>query len=367
MFPRAVHVATIGGVDLRVDPSWLLIVVILVLGYRSVFDEPGRSTAAAVGLAFATALLFALSVVVHELAHALEGTHRGAEVAGITLFVLGGVTALRGGDRRARDEFAVAAIGPWSNVVLAAIAGLVATGAHRMGLDAVGEVAGVVAWLNVGLALFNLVPGAPLDGGRVLRAGVWALTGDRHRATLVAAWAGVVFAVALFAFAAWSVLGGPAGLWGALWTAAIAAYVMHASLVERQRGRLGRWLAGHTARDLAPPAAVIGPDGSAEQAAALLDRRLGAVLVDDGGPVGLVTADDLDDAEPGSSVGVLVRPLHDLPRVPAGARGDALADLLDTDQPFVLLTDGDDDGPVTLSSLHAIDGRVQETLRRERA
>lgn len=369
MFPRAVRVATIGGVDVRVDPSWVIILVVIVAVYRTAFVSPDRSTAVALGLAAATAVLFGLSVLVHELAHALEGTHRGAEVAGITLFVLGGATALRGGDRRARDEFAIAAIGPWSNVVLAALAGLVATGARGVGLDGVADVAGVIGWLNLGLALFNLVPGAPLDGGRVLRAGVWAMTGDRHRATVIAAWAGIVLAATLFAGAAWALGGGPGGLWGALWTAAIAAYVLRASITERSRGRLGRWLARRRAGDLAPAAPTVGPDAPAGAAAQLLDDTHRAVLVDDGGPVGLVPGDALRGADPATPVGTLMAPLDHLPRVAAASPADELSNLLDREQPFLLVTpdgSGDLGGAVSLSSLHAIDRAVRHAMREER-
>lgn len=377
MFPRALRVASIGGVDLRVDPSWALVMVVLVVGYRSTFAIAGRSAAATVGLAVVTAVLFGLSVLVHELAHALEADHRGADVLGITLFALGGATAMRGIDRRARDEFAIAAIGPWSNIVLAALAGLVATGADRLELGAIAEVAGVIGWLNLGLALFNLVPGAPLDGGRVLRAGVWAVTGDRHRATLVAAWAGVTLSLGLFGLALWSAAGtGPGGVWAALWTGAIGAYVLHYSLVERQRGRLGRRLAAFPAGELAPRAATIGADATVGDARHLLDERIGAVLLDDGGVIGLVTADDLHAADAADPLRPLGRDLDELPRVADDAPGDRLANLLDAAQPFVLITPGADRGgdvtttdgatvttdTIGLSSLRAIDRRVQETL-----
>lgn len=373
MFPRARHIATIGGVDLRIDPSWFVVLIVLVVTYRSTFDAPGRSVAASLGLATATALLFGLSVLAHELAHALEGEHRGADVAGITLFALGGATALRGGDRRARDEFAVAAVGPWANVVLAAVAGLVATGAGLLALDGVAEVAGVLGWLNLGLALFNLVPGAPLDGGRVLRAGIWAVTGDRHRATVISAWAGIALGVVLLAAAVWSALGGPGGIWAGLWTGAIAAYVLSASVRERQRGRLNRWLARHRADDLAPRAATVGPTATVAMARQLLDERIGAVLVDDGGPVGMVTRADLDEAQDDAPIAPLVRGLGELPRVGIDDGGDALGDLLAPDEPFVLLTshgtrgDDPDHHVVGLSSLRAIDRRVQSTMRGEAA
>ena len=302
---RTFRIATIRDIDVAVAPSWLLIAALIVWGYQRFFAD--RGLAVAVAMSAAVAVLFTLSVLLHELAHALEARHRGIEVGGITLFLLGGATALHDPDRRAADEFAVAGVGPWSNVVLAALFGLLAVYTGSWELDAVAEVLGLLGWLNLGLAAFNLIPGAPLDGGRVLRAGVWALTGSRHRSTVVAAWSGIALGAALVGWALWLV-GVRNAVWLGLWVGVIGAYVLRAARGELARGRLAVWLTALTAAEVAPPVEVDG---------------------------------DLPS---------------DLPEVPAGASADRLVGLLDRDQPLVLLR-GDDH--TWISSLHAIDERVR--------
>lgn len=317
---RTFRLATIRGIDVRMAPSWLLIAALIVWAYQRSFGD--RGAVVAVAMSAAIAVLFTISVLLHELAHALEARHRGIEVGGITLFLLGGATALHDPDRRAADEFAVAGVGPWSNVVLAAVFGLLSVYADSWDLTAVAEVLGLLGWLNLGLAAFNLVPGAPLDGGRVLRAGVWAVTGDRHRSTVVAAWFGIALGGGLVLWALWLV-GLQANVWAGLWLGLIGAYVLRAARGELARGRLAVWLTAFTAAQVAPPVEVAEPlDGHGER------------LVDE-----------------------------DLPVVAADASADVLVGLLDRDQPHVVLHDGEQRWT---SSLQAIDDRIRE-LRRRRA
>lgn len=302
---RTFRIATIRDIDVRMAPSWLLIAVVIVWGYQGSFGD--RSLGVTVTMGVAVAALFTLSVLLHELAHALEARHRGIEVGGITLFLLGGATALHDPDRRAADEFAVAGVGPWSNVVLAALFGILALYTGSWDLDAVAEVLGLLGWLNLGLAAFNLIPGAPLDGGRVLRAGIWAVTGSRHRSTVIAAWFGIVLGGGLVGWALWLVWARSA-LWAGLWIGVIGAYVLRAARGELARGRLSVWLTDFTAAQLAPPVEV-------------------------------------DDA---------LR--DDLPEVRADASADTLVGLLDRDQPLVTIR-GDEQA--WTSSLHAIDARIR--------
>ncbi len=357
MFPRALRVATIGGVDVRVDPSWLLIAVAIVFSYHRSFTADGRSLATSVTMAVVASLLFSASVLIHELAHALEGTHRGAEVEGITLFLLGGVTALHSEDRRARDEFAIAAIGPWSNVVLAAAFGLLATTADRYGATIVADVAGLLGWLNIGLAVFNLIPGAPLDGGRVLRAGIWALTGDRHRATTAAAWFGLTISAVMLLGAGWLLLTAPGGIVSALWIGAIAAYMVVAARGELVRGRLARWLARFPAATMAPAAPRA--DHAVLAGALLQDPTVPRawLLVDERRPVAVVTRAALLEVSPTSAASSVSTSLDTLPRLAQDATADGLVNLLDRDQPYVLLGDDDD---TWLSSLDVIDHAIRD-------
>jgi Zn-dependent protease len=188
MLRRAVHVTSAAGVPVRLHPSLVLIVALVAWTFQPRFAlRFGPSVS--LGLALLVALLVVLSVLAHELGHATEALHRGVGVGGVTLFALGGATELGGHGRTPRDELAVAALGPWISIVLAATFGIVATVTEEFLRGdlaaAVGLVAGLLGWINLGLAAFNLLPAAPLDGGRMLHALLWRATRDRHRATFV--------------------------------------------------------------------------------------------------------------------------------------------------------------------------------------
>jgi Zn-dependent protease len=246
MFPRAIRILSIRGIDVRVDPSWILIALLVVWSFHLRFSA-GEATAVALTMAVVAALLFFASVLAHEAAHALEGQHRDVEVQGITLFLFGGVTEMHLEPERPRDEFAIAAIGPYVSLVLGALFGLVATFGDVVGAPAqVGEVAGVLGWLNVALAVFNIIPGAPLDGGRVLRALAWAVTKDRHRAIRIASFAGVGVASLVLTYALWLVLTRPGALLSGLWLAFIGWYILRAARAELLHSEVTGLLEGRT-------------------------------------------------------------------------------------------------------------------------
>jgi len=239
MFRRAVRVMTIGGVDVRLDPSLVLLGALLtwVLVDRLAVRF---TTPVAVGLALLTSVLLLLSVLAHELGHALEARHRGLRVGGITLFALGGATELGGHGRTPREELAVAATGPWISIVIAAGAGLVATAAERLPAGdvaaAVGLIAGLVGWLSLGLAAFNLLPAAPLDGGRILHALLWRGLRDRRRATQVTSLLGILLGATLIVLGARIVASG-ADLVPGLATAAVGVFLVVGAEGERRRER----------------------------------------------------------------------------------------------------------------------------------
>lgn len=251
MFPRALRVARIRGVEVRLDPTWAVFVVLMVWSFLARYGTAGRSAVVVTAMAAAASVGFFLSLLAHELGHAFEARHRHLEVHGITLFLFGGVTEMDLHTRRPRDEFTVAAIGPYTSLVLAAAFGLV-TAALDWYLPGqaieIAVVTGTLGWLNLGLAVFNIVPGAPLDGGRVLRAALWQLTGDRVRAQLIAARAGALVAVAIWSLGAWVIVAGPGGgLITALWFGVVGLFMFHAARMERAQARTLRLLHGHTA------------------------------------------------------------------------------------------------------------------------
>ncbi len=225
----------------RVGLNWSLIAMVaLVAGElannRFSFDAPGHS-GAAYGVAGAlTALGLLFGVLLHELGHAMVARRVGLQVDGITLSWMGGVTRMEGEAPTAGSELVVAGIGP---LVSAAFGGVLwgvrvladSAGAGNLVVSALGW----LAVINVVLAIFNLLPAAPLDGGRVLHAGVWAVTRDRWRATRASGGAGVALGVAMVALGFFIMTRSVAPLNG-LFISLIGWWLVGSARVERSLG-----------------------------------------------------------------------------------------------------------------------------------
>ncbi len=180
------------GIPLRIHYSWFIIFVLLTLSLAILLPPRSLqlSTVQAWALGVITSLLFFASVLSHELAHSLVARAYGIPVRGITLFILGGVSQLGREAPRPRSELLMAFVGPLSSLVLGAI---LLGGVAPVTREAAPPMAVVATWLggiNLALGVFNLIPGFPLDGGRVLRALLWMVTGDMPKATIVASWIG---------------------------------------------------------------------------------------------------------------------------------------------------------------------------------
>jgi len=175
----------IGGVEVKIDPSWVIIA--LLVGYSYFLLLINRFTDTTSGfllpLAIVMALAFFGSVLIHELAHSWLALARGVEVKGITLFLFGGATEADMETEDPTDELWIALVGPISSVVLAGFFWGVTI---LVGDGPVALATGYLGWINLALAIFNLLPGFPLDGGRVLRSIVWRKSGDLVKATRVA-------------------------------------------------------------------------------------------------------------------------------------------------------------------------------------
>lgn len=192
----SIRLGRIAGV--RVGLHWsLLVMAALVAGglaqSRFAVDAPGHS-GIAYGVAGAlTAVGLLVGVLLHELAHAVVARRKGLTVDGITLSWIGGVTRIEGETGSAGTELTVAGVGPLSSAAVGGVFWLVRLGAHGWGAGSLVLAAlGWLAWINLVLAVFNILPASPLDGGRVLHGIVWAAGKDRWRATRVAAGTGVV-------------------------------------------------------------------------------------------------------------------------------------------------------------------------------
>jgi len=216
--PGSLRLGRVFGIEIRVHFSWALIFVLVTFSLAQGVLPASWSDTKQLVVAAIAALLFFICVLLHELAHSLVARRLGMRVSSITLFLLGGVSNLTEEPKRASAEFFMAVAGPLTSFVLAGLA----YGVHQLAarvIDAtamttVTPVTDYLTTINIGVGLFNLVPGFPLDGGRVLRSIIWGLRRDRSAATRIASRGGEVIAVLLGLIGGLLLLIGDAvGLW----------------------------------------------------------------------------------------------------------------------------------------------------------
>src|SRR5215213_5428997 len=293
MFGTSWRAGRIAGIEVRIDSSWVLIALLITYSMylRTSVLYRELSGGGAVGLASLSAVLFFGSVLVHELAHALVAQARGIRVQDITLFLFGGATRAKVDSRGPGDEFLIALVGPLTSGLLAGLFGIAAgLGGDLLSTPLAGTF-GYLAWTNLLLAGFNLVPGFPLDGGRLLRAAIWKTTGNLSRATRVASLAGQAVGWLLVAAGVASLLGG--NLAGGIWFAFIGWFLVQAARSSYQELQLRDMLRGVEAEDvMAGNLLRIPPDLSLQDAVDDYFMRYdhGAFPVDEQGrTIGLVT------------------------------------------------------------------------------
>jgi Zn-dependent protease/predicted transcriptional regulator len=228
------RVAKVLGFEVRVDYSWFIIFGLILWSFTSgVFPAraPGLEPWAYALMGGIGALLFFVSLLLHELSHSVVAEARGIPVAGITLFLFGGMAHTTKEAESPGDEFLIAVVGPLSSFLIAvALGGLVWLGIRAGWHPAALIVGEYLAALNLALAVFNLLPGFPLDGGRLLRAVVWKVTGDVTRATRVASGAGRLLGYGLIALGVWMAIGGD--LFGGVWLAFIGWFLRNAAVAS---------------------------------------------------------------------------------------------------------------------------------------
>jgi Zn-dependent protease/CBS domain-containing protein len=259
---QSMRVGRVAGIDIGVHWSVLVIAALLAYGLATAVlpaGAPHQTTMAYTVYAMVVAVLFLVGLLAHELAHALVARHYRIRVRRITLWLLGGVSELDSDPPSPRAELLVAAAGPLTSLALGAVAWAAtaladAAGAGRLVLVSLAWLAGV----NIVLGLFNLLPGAPLDGGRVLRALVWRVRGDRDRAQLTADHAGVALGMILAGLGLFEVL--TAANLSGLWLVLLGWFLISASNAETAGTRLHRALDSRTVRDIMAVDPVCGYD-----------------------------------------------------------------------------------------------------------
>jgi Zn-dependent protease/CBS domain-containing protein len=326
--PGSFRIARILGIDVRVHLSWVLIFLLVTFSLADQvfpFTYPTWSQQKTIIVAAITALLFFGSVVVHEFAHALVARRFKMSVSSITLFLLGGVASLTREPPSAKAEFSMAIAGPATSLVIGGVAlalsQLVTDSlATAPSLQPVEAVTGYLGYVNVAVAVFNLIPGFPLDGGRVLRSIIWGLRRDRATATRIAARGGQVVAGLFAIWAAYRVFTGDAG---GLWMGLIAYFLFNAASQSLQQERVISAVGGARVGQLMTTEFVSVPRGTAIGALVrdhLLPNNLRSVPVVDGGAfAGLVTIDDLRKVEqeqwPTTPISAVMTPAADVPTV----------------------------------------------------
>ncbi|MCQ3973436.1 MAG: peptidase [Anaerolineae bacterium] len=248
MLSNALRLGRLFGIELKLDYSWFIIFVLMVwslAGHYFPRVHPGWSYEIYWALGVMTALFFFASVVAHELAHSFVSQAQGVPVRDITLFIFGGVAHISQDPKSARNEFLMTLAGPAASLVMAILFGLIWLVSEPIS-PLLHALAAWLGWINLVLALFNLIPGFPLDGGRVFRAIVWSITGDLRRATLITVELGKVVTFGLIFWGMWQIFNGN---WAnGLWISFIGWFVANASAANYQRIALRELLAGHTVR-----------------------------------------------------------------------------------------------------------------------
>jgi Zn-dependent protease len=289
---RTIPLGHVFGVPIGVHYSWFTILVLLtwvlaVSYYPAEFDDWSAVLYWIMGAL--TAILLFVTVLIHELGHAVVAQRYKVPIRGITLFIFGGVAQMGEEPPNAVAEFWIAVAGPLVSFAFAAVLGLLQ--AALSGVAPLVALTKYLAYVNGTLALFNLIPGFPLDGGRVFRAVVWAITHNLRRATLLAANVGRGVSLLFILLGVWQVIDGSIST--GLWIAFIGWFLETAARAEVQRQEIQTLLAGHLAAEAmdADPASI----GAGTVLQNLKDRSIrvagqrSSVVEVDGHSVGLLT------------------------------------------------------------------------------
>jgi Zn-dependent protease/CBS domain-containing protein len=311
------QVGRVMGIAIEIHPSWLVIGFLVTYSLATVqfplqYSGWGTGTYWLVGAI--TSVGFLASVLGHELSHAVVARRLGVKISAITLFVFGGAATMEEEPARARDEALIAAAGPVSSLLIGAA--LWTIDVLVQGQEQVAALVGWLGFINLTLGVFNLVPGFPMDGGRILRAALWRIRGDRYKATRNAATVGQLIGYGLIAFGILLAFQ-PGAIVAGIWLALIGWFL--SSTAEQAAAQTGieRTLRGVRVRDIMEPEP---PSISPNESVATLvhdrmlhgENRTFLVRYLDGGLAGIVTLSDVrrvprDDWEAARVTDVMTR------------------------------------------------------------
>jgi Zn-dependent protease/CBS domain-containing protein len=249
MYTQSIRLGKILGIPIGLNYSWFIVFVLITMSLTTQFTHmhPDWTIAEHLLLGLATSGLFFASVLLHELGHSVLALKYHIPVRSITLFVFGGVAAIGKEPEKPMHEFNIAIAGP----VVSAVLGILFYGLMAVTENSMEGIASLGNWLgriNLTLALFNLIPGFPLDGGRVLRSLVWKYTGSFSRATALAAGSGQFFAYAFILLGIWLALTG--NFFGGLWIGFIGWFLLNAAQATTLQATFRTATRGLTAVDV---------------------------------------------------------------------------------------------------------------------
>lgn len=315
-----IKLGSVFGIKIGLHYSWFLIAILIVFSLSSQFhaSNPEWGEVVITALAVGTALLFFVSLLLHELAHSVVASSNGLPVTEITLFALGGVSQIEKNPTSAKLEFWMAFVGPLTSAGIGVVCLTLARALGQPSSDPWMAMLLWLAYINLTLAGFNLIPGYPLDGGRVLRALIWWKTGDPDRSTQAAAKVGQIVAFGFIALGIFRFFTG-AGI-GGLWIAFIGWFLLQAARESYVQVGLAHALKGVRvadvmARDCPTVEASLNIQNFVEQELLRTGRRC-FVVVEKGEITGLVTPHEIKQVDrpkwPYMTLRDIMRPLEDL-------------------------------------------------------
>ena len=300
-----IKLGRIFGIQIGLHYSWLIIAVLISLSLSGYFTEahPDWSRGTIWAMAIATAILFFVAILLHELSHAAVAKMRGLPVSSITLFALGGVAQIDKEPEDAKTEFWMAIVGPIASAVIGFVClGLAWTLGWSPPTEPVTPLMAMLVWLgyiNIILAIFNLIPGFPMDGGRILRAIIWWFTGNANRAMRAASLTGQVIAFGFIVLGLWQFFSG-AGF-GGLWMAFIGWFLLTAAKASYTQVELKEKLQGVSVGDLmSRDCPVLDRNENLQTFVDDYLLKTGQrcfMVVQNGEPVGLITPNEIKTVE----------------------------------------------------------------------
>lgn len=226
--PGSIRLGKIAGIEITINYTWIIIVVLIMWSLATAFMAiyPGWGTVTYWIVGFIAAILLFVSVLLHELAHSLVARSQGLPVRSITLFIFGGVSNIEREPQSAGVEFWMAIVGPITSIVIGVIAFLLYLPLARTN-SPLEAILNYLAIANILLGIFNLIPGFPLDGGRVLRSIIWKITGNLRRATRIASVIGEIVAVIFILIGVWVFFAG--NFFSGIWLGFIGWFLLNAA------------------------------------------------------------------------------------------------------------------------------------------